>query len=48
MYTHGEKLQENKNNNRIIYFDILNILACISVVFLHCNGIVHIYSTSNS
>lgn len=25
-------------DKRIIYFDILNILACISVIALHCNG----------
>jgi surface polysaccharide O-acyltransferase-like enzyme len=41
------------NNNeerskRYVYFDILNILACISVVFLHMNGIVHGYSESRS
>jgi surface polysaccharide O-acyltransferase-like enzyme len=30
-----------KKNNRIIYFDVLNIIAIISVVALHCNGIVH-------
>ena len=41
--THGKMLEENKN--RIVYFDVLNILACISVIFLHCNGIVHTYST---
>lgn len=29
------------NNNRIIYIDILNILAIISVIALHCNSIVH-------
>lgn len=28
-------------NKRVIYYDILNILACIAVVFLHCNGAVH-------
>lgn len=35
---------EVKKNNRILYFDILNILACFSVVLLHCNGIVHMYN----
>lgn len=29
---------------RVLYFDILNILACIAVVSLHHNGIVHSYS----
>jgi len=28
---------------RIVYLDILNIIACISVVALHCNSIVHWY-----
>lgn len=31
----------NKVNNRIVYFDILNILAIIAVVSMHCNNIVH-------
>lgn len=29
---------------RVIYFDLLNIVAALSVVFLHCNGIVHTFS----
>ena len=31
---------------RILYFDVLNILACIAVIALHHNGIVHTYSDS--
>lgn len=31
----------NEKNNRVLYFDILNIIAIISVIALHCNGIVH-------
>lgn len=27
-----------KGNSRIFYFDVLNVLACIAVVALHCNG----------
>lgn len=34
------------NNNRIASFDILNILACISVVFLHQSNLVHTYESS--
>lgn len=30
-----------EKKDRIIYFDMLNILAIISVIALHCNGIVH-------
>lgn len=33
---------------RVLYLDILNIVAILSVVALHCNGIVHQYSTSRS
>lgn len=28
-------------NNRVVYYDILNIIAIISVIALHCNAIVH-------
>lgn len=30
-----------KKIKRTVYFDILNIIAIISVTALHCNGIVH-------
>lgn len=33
---------------RIVYFDILNIIAALSVVFLHCNGIAHTFSNTLS
>jgi len=39
-----EECKQKAKSNRILYFDILNILACISVILLHCNGIVHNYS----
>ena len=32
---------KNNDNKRIIYFDVLNILAILAVIALHCNGIVH-------
>lgn len=41
-----ECAHSDSKNNRVIYFDILNVLACICVIFLHMNGIVHTYSTS--
>ena len=28
---------------RIVYFDALNIVACLAVVFMHCNILVHAY-----
>lgn len=34
--------------DRIVYFDILNILSIIAVIALHCNGIVHNFSTKYS
>ena len=30
-----------KKSNRVIYFDILNIIAIIAVIAMHCNSIVH-------
>lgn len=33
---------------RILYFDILNILACFGVICLHQNGIVHEYDIHTS
>ena len=40
-----EKIRPQKNA-RVIYFDILNIIACLAVVFLHCNGGVHGFSNT--
>lgn len=31
-------------NQRILYFDVLNIAACFSVLMLHFNGLAHAYS----
>lgn len=36
--------KENTKLSRMIYVDVLNILAIISVIALHCNGIVHTYA----
>lgn len=30
-----------KKSNRVIYFDILNIIAIIAVIAMHCNSIMH-------
>lgn len=32
---------ENTKSNRIVYYDVLNIMAIIAVIGLHMNGIVH-------
>ena len=39
-----EKTVERK---RIVYFDVLNVLACLCVVGMHCNGAVHVFSDSS-
>lgn len=31
----------NMQKDRILYLDVLNVLACLCVIFMHCNGIVH-------
>lgn len=33
--------QQSTVGKRIVYLDILNIVAIISVIAMHCNGIVH-------
>jgi surface polysaccharide O-acyltransferase-like enzyme len=33
-----------QTKGRILYFDVLNIIACLAVMFLHHNGLVHKYS----
>ena len=35
---------EKTNKERVLYYDVLNILACFCVIWLHCNGIVHTYT----
>ena len=35
---------QNVDKKRVLYFDILNIVACFCVIWLHCNGIVHKFS----
>lgn len=32
---------------RIVYIDILNIAACIAVIFLHMNGFAHHYAPNS-
>lgn len=33
-------------HRKVVYFDVLNILACLCVIGMHCNGIVHIFDGS--
>ena len=37
----NELVETKKEKKRVAYFDISNIIAIISVIVLHCNGIVH-------
>lgn len=46
--TSTQKNLKEMSKNRIVYFDVLNILACICVIFLHMNGIVHNYTNSRA
>lgn len=32
----------------VVYFDLLNILACLCVIGMHCNGIVHYFDNSDA
>lgn len=38
-----ENKLENKKKDRILYYDVLNILSCIAVIALHHNGLVHAF-----
>ncbi len=33
-----------KTKKRILYYDMLNIAACIAVIALHHNGLVHVFT----
>ena len=37
----NEELSKNNKGSTVIYSDILNIIAIVAVIALHCNGIVH-------
>ena len=39
-------MNTNTIKPRVVYFDILNILACFAVILLHHNGIVHNYDVN--
>lgn len=40
-------MEETVERKRIVYFDVLNVLACLCVVGMHCNGAVHAFSDSS-
>lgn len=33
-------------SSRIFYYDVLNVVSCLSVIALHCNGYVHQFDTA--
>ena len=37
-------MQNKPKPGYVAYYDVLTILACIAVIYLHCNGIVHTFS----
>lgn len=37
-----------KHIKYVLYYDLLNICACLCVIFMHCNGIVHGFSDSRA
>lgn len=41
-----DKMQVSTTNGRILYYDVLNVMATLGVVFLHCNGLAHTYSNT--
>lgn len=36
----------DKKKKYILYYDLLNIGACLCVIFMHCNGVVHEFSNT--
>lgn len=40
--------RECEAKNRLLYVDILNVLACIAVVALHQNKVVHYFEANHS
>ena len=39
-----EPIKNGTTRNRVLYFDVMNVLACIAVVILHHNTAVHSFS----
>jgi len=39
-----KKVIAKKTTSRVLYFDVLNVIAILAVIFLHHNGLVHQYS----
>ncbi len=41
-------MEKNKltAKSRVLYFDLLNVMATLGVVYLHCNGLAHTFSNT--
>ena len=42
----SQAIESVNKKRRILFYDVLNILATLGVVFLHCNGKAHSYSNT--
>ena len=40
--------KEASQKDYILYYDLLNVSACLAVIYLHCNGIVHSFSATSA
>ena len=40
--------QSSAQSERIGYYDLLNVVSCLGVVALHCNGYVHTYALDSA
>lgn len=43
---HSSSQRKSSPKGRILYYDILNIMATLGVTFLHCNSLAHSYSNT--
>lgn len=41
-------INNQMNNKRILYLDIINVISCFSVVALHCDSYIHQYNHADS
>lgn len=41
-------LKQDSKRKRVLYYDVLNIVACMAVLLLHFNGISHTYKATGA
>ena len=44
----GQHSQAPKKKKRILYFDMLTIVACVCVIAMHCNNLVHAFEPTGA